>query len=43
MNETFADYGIELSELIIKKLAIPKEIQYKLEDRHFKFAKSVPR
>ena len=39
MNETFADYGIELSELIIKKLAIPKEIQYKLEDQAFQIRK----
>jgi hypothetical protein len=39
MNEMFADYGVELSEIIIKKLAIPKEIQYKLEDQAFQIRK----
>ena len=32
----FADYGITVSEFVIKKIAIPRDIQFKLEDQAFK-------
>ncbi len=35
MNESFKEYGLEIGEFIIKKLAIPTDIQYKLEDQAF--------
>lgn len=31
--KSFTDYGIELGEFIIKRFAIPKDIQYKIEDQ----------
>lgn len=31
----FAEYGIEVCEFIIKRFAIPKDIQYKIEDQAF--------
>ncbi|MBR2613985.1 MAG: SPFH domain-containing protein [Clostridia bacterium] len=36
MSDVFKSYGIELTDFIIKKLAIPKDIQYKIEDQAFK-------
>ena len=35
LGEIFNRYGIEVKEVVIKKIAIPKEIQYKLEDQSF--------
>lgn len=34
--EIFKPYGISVSNFVIKKIAIPKDIQYKLEDQAFK-------
>ena len=39
MSEVFKEYGIIVSELTIQKLAIPKDIQYKLEDQAFQIRK----
>lgn len=39
LGEKFAEYGIKINELIIKELAIPQEIQYKLEDQSFEIRK----
>ena len=39
MNKAFESYGIVLNEMIIKKLAIPKDIQFKLEDQAFQIRK----
>lgn len=35
ITKVFKPYGIELTEFIIRKLAIPKDIQYRLEDQAF--------
>ena len=35
LNHVFDDYGFEVSSVIIKQIAIPKDIQYKLEDLAF--------
>jgi hypothetical protein len=35
MSEIFVPYGIEVTEFVIKKIAIPKDIQFKLEDQAF--------
>lgn len=34
--KVFAEYGISVSEFVIKKIAIPRDIQYKLEDQALK-------
>lgn len=36
ISETFKSYGISISDFVIKNIAIPKDIQYKLEDQAFK-------
>ncbi len=36
LADVFAPYGISVSEFVIKKIAIPKDIQNKLEDQAFK-------
>lgn len=35
LNRMLEEYGLEVKEFIIKKLAIPKDIQYKIEDQAF--------
>ena len=35
LGAIFKDYGIQVSQFFIKKLAIPKDIQYKIEDLSF--------
>lgn len=39
INAKFQEYGIVIGEFIIKKLAIPSDIQYKLEDQAFQIRK----
>lgn len=36
IGEIFKPYGISVSDFVIKNIAIPKDIQYKLEDQAFK-------
>ncbi|MBR5192723.1 MAG: SPFH domain-containing protein [Clostridia bacterium] len=36
VKESFEPYGIELGEFIIKKFAIPKDIQNRIEDQYFR-------
>ena len=36
IGETFVPYGISVSDFVIKSIAIPRDIQYKLEDQAFK-------
>ena len=36
IGNTFKPYGISVSDFVIKSIAIPKDIQYKLEDQAFK-------
>ena len=36
LNEVFGPYGITASDFVIKKIAIPKDIQYKIEDQAFR-------
>ena len=33
--DSFVEYGIELSEFIVKRFSIPKDLQYKIEDQAF--------
>jgi hypothetical protein len=35
LSNVFADYGIVVSNIIVKKLAIPTDIQHKIEDQAF--------
>lgn len=35
LGEIFKRYGIEVKEVVIKKIAIPKDVQYKIEDQAF--------
>lgn len=35
LNEAFKPYGIVASDFVIKKIVIPKDIQYKIEDQAF--------
>lgn len=39
LAEIFAEYGFEIRDLVIKKIAIPEDIQHKVEDQAFEIRK----